>query len=48
MGTAAAPDRPRVDNAMVKTLARAFRSCKLLATRAYGMTEVNALASERR
>jgi hypothetical protein len=35
-GTAAVPDRPRIDNATVKALARAFRWRKLLETGAYG------------
>jgi hypothetical protein len=34
-----APDRPRVDNAMVKALARAFRWRKLLETNTYGTIE---------
>jgi hypothetical protein len=33
------PDRPRVDNAMVKALARAFRWRKLLETGGYGTIE---------
>jgi hypothetical protein len=35
-GTEALPERPRVDNAMVKVLARAFRWRRLLETGAYG------------
>lgn len=35
-GTAIDPSRPRIDNAMVKALARAFRWRKLLETRVYG------------
>ena len=38
-GDPPAPDRPRVDNAMVKALARAFRWRKLLETGAYGTIE---------
>ena len=35
-GIATTPERPRVDNAMVKALARAFRWRKLLETGVYG------------
>ena len=38
-GTAPVPDRPRVDNATVKALARAFRWRKLLETGTYGTIE---------
>ena len=38
-GTDTVPDRPRVDNAMVKALARAFRWRKLLEAGAYGTIE---------
>lgn len=38
-GTEALPQRPRVDNAMVKALARAFRWRKLLETGVYGTIE---------
>src|SRR5262245_60164440 len=38
-GTAAAPERPRVDNAMIKALARGFRWRKLLEMGAYGTIE---------
>jgi hypothetical protein len=43
---AAAPARPRVDNAMVKALARAFRWRKLLETGAYGTIEELAAAEK--
>jgi hypothetical protein len=45
-GTAAVPDRPRVDNAMVKALARAFRWRKMLETGAYGTIEELAAAEK--
>jgi hypothetical protein len=45
-GTAAAPARPRVDNAMVKALARAFRWRKLLETGACGTIEELATAEK--
>ena len=45
-GTVATPDRPRVDNAMVKALARAFRWRKLLETGAYGTIEELAAAEK--
>jgi hypothetical protein len=38
-GAAALPERPRVDNTMVKALARAFRWRKLLEAGAYGSIE---------
>jgi hypothetical protein len=38
-GAEALPERPRVDNAMVKALARAFRWRKLLETGVYGTIE---------
>jgi hypothetical protein len=38
-GVSPLPDRPRVDNAMVKALARAFRWRKLLETGTYGTIE---------
>jgi len=45
-GAAAMPHRPRVDNAMIKALARAFRWRKLLETGAYGTIEELAAAEE--
>jgi hypothetical protein len=45
-GIAATPDRPRVDNAMVKALARAFRWRKLLETGVYGTIEELAAAEK--
>ena len=44
--TATTPDRPRVDNAMVKALARAFRWRKLLETGLYGTIEELAAAEK--
>jgi len=43
-GTDPIPDRPRVDNAMIKALARAFRWRKLLETGVYGTIEELAAA----
>jgi hypothetical protein len=43
-GAEALPERPRVDNTMVKALARAFRWRKLLETGAYGTIEELAAA----
>ena len=40
------PDRPRVDNAMIKALARAFRWRKLLETGVYGTIEELAAAEK--
>jgi hypothetical protein len=40
------PHRPRVDNAMIKALARAFRWRKLLETGAYGTIEEVAAAEK--
>ncbi len=45
-GTVAAPARPRVDNAMIKALARAFRRRKLLDTGVYGTIEEIAAAEK--
>jgi hypothetical protein len=45
-GATASPDRPRVDNAMVKALGRAFRWRKLLETGAYGTIEELAVAEK--
>jgi hypothetical protein len=45
-GTPAAPDRPRVDNAMIKALARAFRWRKLLETGVHGTIEELAAAEK--
>jgi hypothetical protein len=45
-GVEALPDRPRVDNAMVKALARAFRWRKLLETEVYGTIEELAAAEK--
>jgi hypothetical protein len=45
-GAPVAPDRPRVDNAMVKALARAFRWRKLLETGVYGAIEELAAAEK--
>ena len=45
-GTDAVPDRPRVDNAMIKALARAFRWRKLLETGVYGTIEELAAAEK--
>ena len=45
-GTAPVPDRPRVDNAMVKALARAFRWRKLLESGTYGTIEELAAAEK--
>jgi hypothetical protein len=45
-GTVATPDRPRVDNAMVKALARAFRWRKLLETSTFGTIEELAAAEK--
>ena len=45
-GTDAGPDRPRVDNAMIKALARAFRWRKLLETGVYGTIEELAAAEK--
>ena len=45
-GNDAVPDRPRVDNAMVKALARAFRWRKLLETGVYGTIEELAAAEK--
>jgi hypothetical protein len=45
-GTVAAPDRPRVDNAMFKALARAFRWRKLLETGVYETIEELAAAEK--
>jgi hypothetical protein len=45
-GAAPAPDRPRVDNAMVKALARAFRWRRLLETGVYGTIEELAAAEK--
>lgn len=45
-GAASAPERPRVDNAMVKALARAFRWRKLLETGAHGTIEELAAAEK--
>jgi hypothetical protein len=38
-GNDAVPDRPRVDNAMIKALARAYRWRKLLESSVYGTIE---------
>jgi hypothetical protein len=43
-GTAPAPDRPSVENAMIKALARAFRWRKLLEAGTYGTIEELAAA----
>ena len=45
-GNDAVPDRPRVDNAMIKALARAFRWRKLLETGVYGTIEELAAAEK--
>jgi hypothetical protein len=45
-GATAAPDRPRVDNTMIKALARAFRWRKLLETGIYGTIEELAAAEK--
>src|SRR5260370_28758686 len=45
-GIATTPERPRVDNAMVKALARAFRWRKLLETGVYGTIEELAAAEK--
>lgn len=45
-GADALPERPRVDNAMVKALARAFRWRKLLETGVYGTIEELAAAEK--
>ena len=45
-GTVVAPDRPRVDNAMIKALARAFRWRKHLETGVYGTIEEIAAAEK--
>ena len=45
-GTAAAPDRPLVDNAMLKALALAFRWRKLLESGVYGTIEELAAAEK--
>ena len=45
-GTDPVPDRPRVDNAMIKALARAFRWRKLLETGTYGTIEELAAAEK--
>ena len=45
-GAEALPERPRVDNAMVKALARAFRWRKLLETGVYGTIEELAAAEK--
>jgi len=45
-GSEALPERPRVDNAMVKALARAFRWRKLLETGVYGTIEELAAAEK--
>jgi hypothetical protein len=45
-GTDHVPDRPRVDNAMIKALARAFRWRKLLETGVYGTIEDLATAEK--
>jgi hypothetical protein len=45
-GTMAAPECPRVNNAMVKALARAFRWRKLMETGAYGTIEELAAAEK--
>jgi hypothetical protein len=45
-GAEAVPDRPRIDNAMVKALARAFRWRKLLETGAHGTIEELAAAEK--
>jgi len=43
-GTDPVPDRPRVDNAMIKALARAFRWRKLMLTGAFGTIDEIATA----
>jgi hypothetical protein len=45
-GAAALPERPRVDNAIVKAIARAFRWRKLLESGAYGTIEELAKAEK--
>ena len=45
-GAEALPERPRVDNAMVKALARAFRWRKLLESGVYGTIEELAAAEK--
>jgi hypothetical protein len=45
-GNDAVPDRPRVDNAMIKALARAFRWRKMLETGVYGTIEELAAAEK--
>ena len=45
-GAEAPPERPRVDNAMVKALARAFRWRKLLESGVYGSLEELAAAEK--
>ena len=45
-GNDAVPDRPRVDNAMIKALARAFRWRKMLETGVYGTIEEMAAAEK--
>jgi hypothetical protein len=45
-GNDAVPDRPCVDNAMIKALARAFRWRKLLETGVYGTIEELAAAEK--
>ena len=46
VGPEAGPERPRVDNAMVKALARAFRWRKLLEFSIYGTIEELAAAEK--
>jgi hypothetical protein len=45
-GATAIPDRPRVDNAMIKALARAFRWRKLLEGGVYGTIDEIAVAEK--
>ena len=47
VGAAPAPDRPRVDNAMIKAIARGFRWRKLLETGVYGTIEEIAAAEKK-